>query len=91
MDTYLSWALGLLISTLLGILVAQNRKQSELQQAANLSLTELRTLLLGVNGSPGVVSRLNDLHEWRNQLMMREADELRRQVDEMRRERLDGA
>jgi hypothetical protein len=85
MDTYLSWALGLLISTLLGILVAQNRKQSELQQAANLSLTELRTLLLGVNGSPGVVSRLNDLHEWRNQMMMRESADLRRQIDEMRR------
>lgn len=85
--TYVSWALGLLVSTLLGILIAQNRRQSELQEKANLSLTELRTLLLGVNGSPGLVSRVNDLHDWRNQLMMRESAELRRTIDEMRRER----
>jgi hypothetical protein len=84
MDTYLSWALGLLISTLLGILIAQNRRQSELQQTANLSLTELRTLLLGVAGSPGLVSRVNDLYEWRNKVMERESTELRREIATLR-------
>lgn len=75
------WLVGLLlavigsvvslgISLLLRTLASQGRAQQENQRM----LAEMRVTLLGQDGVGGLVSRVNLLHDWKNELQRRELD-----------------
>jgi hypothetical protein len=81
-------ALGALILLMVGWAVSLLKQQSKTQNDQGIVIAELRALLLGVNGTPGLVTRVNSLHEWRNELQARElqhsADEIARLQEELR-------
>lgn len=76
--------LSLLLITLAIALFRQLTKAvGELTKAVAI----LHTILVGAEGAPGMVDRVQALHDWKNQVTEREAAELRRIIAEMRAER----
>jgi hypothetical protein len=92
LSAFLSTLAFLLLSTLIGIVISQNKKQSEdqaeVKDAVNGIKVEQATMNATVNT---VVKRVDDLHAWKNIVQEREAVELRKTIEQMRRERQDGA
>ena len=82
----------LLLSTLIGIVISQNSKQSKDTQDVKESVAGIKVEQATANATmTQVVKRVDDLHAWRNDLQKREADALRAQIEQMRRDRTDGA
>jgi hypothetical protein len=80
-SSFLIPLLLLCISAGIGVLIRQSTKQSE-------KLSEQSTTLARVEVTvTSTVARVDDLHRWKNQLQEREAQELRRTIESMRRER----
>ena len=82
----------LLLSTLIGIVISQNAKQSKDTQDVKESVAGIKVEQATANATlTQVVKRVDDLHTWKNTLQEREAKDLRAQIEQMRRERQDGA
>ena len=92
MSAFISTLAFLLLSTLIGIVISQNKKQSEEQADAKDKLNEIKVQQASMNATVNtVVKRVDDLHAWKNIVQEREAVELRKTIEQMRRERGEGA
>lgn len=80
-------AIGALILLMVGWAVGLLKKIGETQTAQSIAIAELRALLLGVNGTPGLISRVNDLHVWRNKMQEQELADVHAEVDRLHEER----
>lgn len=78
----------LLLSALIGVVIKQNTRQDAKTDKINESVNDQRVTLARVDGIVGGLStRVDELHRWKNQLQERESVELRRTIEDMRRDR----
>jgi DNA-binding transcriptional MerR regulator len=83
-------AIGTLILLLVSIAITQLRQISKTQNEQGIAIAELRALLLGVNGTPGLIQRVNDLHKWKNEMVQAEMRDLEDQIAELKGEQRTG-
>ena len=78
----------LLLSALIGVVIKQNARQSDKTDEVGRAVNDQRVTLARVDGVVGGLStRVDELHRWKNDLQQREASELKRTIETMRRER----
>lgn len=78
----------LLLSALIGVVIKQNTRQADKTDTIANAVNKQEVTLARVDATvSSVVSRVDDLHRWKNQQQERESADLRRTIDDMRRER----
>ena len=80
-SSFLIPLLLLCISAGIGVLIRQASRQSEKTEEVRVTLSRVEATVTST------VSRVDDLHRWRSQMQEREAADLRRTIESMRRER----
>jgi hypothetical protein len=80
---------GTLATILIGLAIALFRQLSKTVAEMTRAVAVLQTILVGAEGTPGLVDRVNALHQWRNELQARELAQVRAENERLRRQRED--
>ena len=85
MEPYLASTLGALILLCLGVVIRLLTKMSDTLTKHGETVVVLHTILIGASGTPGLVDRVNSLHEWRNAVHARELQAAATEIVELKR------
>lgn len=89
MEQYFGSILGAVALVALGFIIQLLRGITRSQNDQNIAIAELRMILLGVNGTPGLVQRVNKMHDDRNAEHAAELDQAMTELAEFRRRKGD--
>jgi hypothetical protein len=90
MDQYLAPALGSLLVLGMTVLISQLREINKSLTKQGETVVLLHTIIVGANGAPGLVHRVQELHDARSEEQSRELAELHHELAELREERRSG-
>jgi hypothetical protein len=78
-------ALGALTVICLGVVITILQNISRTLTTQGESQAVLHAILCGIEGSPGLVDRVQSLHDWRNDLQRRELQQATAEIIELKR------